>query len=221
MYVNLNKLEESVLNINHLVPLIAIKQNSAGKKVEWLKEYLEESSLSYFKQEGLVKEVKPKNKSEVGYKLLRTTEKANKLLINLSKGEGIDEETEILNDWGVKIYKSRSNGIVRNKQESMRRLQWFKEITEISGNKLATLLASFIQDSFTPDNPKNFTEEFREFKNSNPRAVLSNCWDNICWTAPNDRAVHYTLGDSPLWSYYEDNQGFIENIWKEKGLIEE
>lgn len=221
MYINLETWQKSNLELGDLELLVALKQNSAGKCLEFLNKYLSEVHYSRFKELDLIKEVKAKNKQETLYSRLRLSDKGSKMLISFSFGGGIDEETKILHDWLFKIYKQKENGIVRNRTECQRRLQWFKEITAISGNKLATLIGSYVSDSFIPENQNNFHQEFKEFKNNNPRATLSNCLDNICWKAPNDRAVNYTLGDSPLWDYYIDNEAYIKQMWKDKNLEDE
>lgn len=220
MYINIDLLEKSSLELRDVVLLTAIKQNAAGKKEEFLKSNLLESDLERYTERLFIKLVKGTKKDEGVYKRLRMDEKGSKLLTDLSYEGAPDEQTEILLNWLVNIYKSKSNGIVKNKKEIARRLFWFKTVTAIEGNKLALLLASFVQDSFIPENPKNFAEEFRQFKESNPRAQISNMLDNICYSPESHFDRHYTLDKSPLWRYFEDWKEHIENIWKTNNLIE-
>lgn len=58
----------------------------------------------------------------------------------------------------------------------------------------------------------------QEFKEQNPRMVLSNLVDNIFWTPKNNFARHYNLDDSPLWNYYQDNMEYIEEVWRKNNL---
>jgi len=211
MYLNLSKFLKSDLVPEDILYLTAIKQNAAGKNVEFLSTYLTDSKVAEYENQDFIKTVKGK-KTDSTYFLLRTTDKANKLLAELSYAADVDGETEVLFNWLQSVYKSKPNGIIKNKIETKRRIQWFKSITGISGNYLALLLAEFISDSFVPEND----EKFIDFKKQNPRAVLSNMLDNICWTPRNDRSVHYTLEDSPLYNYYQDNLEHINKVWAEK-----
>jgi len=215
MFINLSLLEKHNLYPSDLTLLTAIKLNSAGKNEEYLNKWLSEDDYKRYEALEYTKLVKPVKKTDGLYKRLRISDKMSKVLNDLScGGEGISEDTEKLANWIFDIYGKKPNGIIRNRKETKRRIQWFSEITSIQQNALATLIASFIQDSYEPEQYATF----KEFKEQNPRAIFSNCCDNICWSPPNDRAVHYTLDDSPLYAYYIQNEEFIKGCWKQNGL---
>jgi len=212
MYINF-KISSSLL-CGDIEKLTAIKQ----KEIEWLSKNLPDTDLRRFEELSLISRVKTKKKNESPLESLRLSDKGKKLLMDLSYEGAPDEQTNILLNWLIQIYKSKKNGIIKNKTECARRLFWWKTITKIEGNKLAVLLSQFVADSFIPENPKNFAEEFREFKENNSRGVISNMLDNICWQADSMFDKHYTLDKSPLYRYYTDNEEFIKNIWRERKL---
>lgn len=212
MYINFNL--SSNLLCGDIEKLTAIKQ----KEIEWLHKYLLPIDLKRFEELNLISRIKCKKGQENSLEVLRLSDKGKKLTVELSYEGAPDEQTDVLLNWLIPIYKSKPNGIVKNKKECGRRLFWFKTVTKIEGNRLAILLGQFVSDSFIPESNKNFSEEFRNFKESNPRGVLSNMLDNICWQPDSMFDKHYTLDKSPLYRYYEDNEQFIQNIWKSKGL---
>lgn len=210
MYININLFDKCGLEMQDIVLLCAINQ----KETSFVETYLTDSSYSHFKKLNLIEHVKQKNKKEHPYASVRTTKEAKELLTKLSYEGAVDNETEIIADWLIKIYKSKNGGIVKNKTEIKRRIQWFKTITQISGNHLASLLQCFIQDTYN----ENDGLSVKEFMEQNNRGVLSNMCDNICFAPTSVFDKHYTLDKSPLWGYYEDNKEYIEELWKNKGL---
>lgn len=210
MYINLSVFKKSQLRFSDLIFLSAINQNQS----EWLLENLTEDVYNRFKGFNLIKHVKAKSKTEHPYISLRVSDSGKKLLSDLSYEGAIDEETEIITDWLISIYKSKNGGIVKNKLETKRRIQWFKTATQIKGNKLASLLQSFIKDTYTDENGLSV----KEFMERNPRGVLSNMLDNVCWNPTSLYDKYKTLDKSPLWQYYSDNEDYINKIWRDKGL---
>lgn len=212
-YINIKLFEKSNLLPSDLVFLAAIK----NKEVEYLIKYLTESDYNRFKTLSLVKHVKVKRKDEHLYMSLRLEKKTEELLINLSFAGAVDEETEILVNWLINVYKSKSGGIIKNKTEIKRKCMWFKTITNITGNKLAVLLQCFIQDTYSEQDGLTV----KEFMEQNPRGVLNNMLDNLFFSPTSVFDKHYTLDKSPLYRYFEDNQEYVEQIWRQKNLIEQ
>lgn len=207
MYINLHKLKH--LHFGDIEILVALKQKETGLLIE----YMTDDHLERFRNLGYLDEVKTK-KGEHIYASLRASKKLKDFLIECSYEGAADEESEKLANWIINVYKSKSGGIVKNKLEIKRRIHWFKTITGISGNRLAILMSCFIQDTY---NEKD-GESVKEFMDRNKRGVLSNMCDVICWNPPNHFARHYTLADSPLYRYYEDNTEYIEKVWESKGI---
>lgn len=204
MYINLQQTVKK-LKRGQLELLIAIKQVN----LEYLLEELTEEDLKYFEGLGFIDRIKAKKKDEHPYTSIRLSPQAKQFLINCSFEGAPDEQTEAIVKWLIPIYKGKSGGIVKNKKEITRRVHWFKTVTGITGNYLAVLLNSFIENTFDPSTG----DTIFEFKEKNPRGVLSNMLDNVCWSPPNMMAKHYTLADSPLFTYYEDNEEYIKDIW--------
>lgn len=212
MYINLSTFTKSQLLFSDLIFLCAISQT----ETTWLIENLTEDIYKRFETLSLIKHIKAKNKKEHFYESLRLSDRGKELLVNLSFEGAPDQETEIITEWLIKIYKSKSGGIVKNKTEIKRRVHWFKTQTQIAGNKLATLLQCFIQDTY--DEQEGLT--VKEFMEENPRGVLSNMLDNVCWNPTSLFDKHKTLDKSPLWQYYEDNKEYVHQVWKSKNLDE-
>lgn len=210
MYINLTVLNKSGLEYSDLIFLAAINQT----ETEFLIENLPDVVYERFKEQNLIKHIKPKNKKEHLYNSLRVSDVGSKLLADLSYEGAVDSETEVIADWLIGIYKSKSGGIVKNKTETKRRIQWFKTATQIRGNKLAVLLQCFMQDTY--NEADGYT--VKEFMERNPRGVLSNMVDNICWMPTSLYDKHKTLDKSPLWQYYEDNLEYVKQIWATKNL---
>lgn len=210
MYINISVLSKSGLEYSDLIFLAAINQI----ETEWLIENFKDSDYERFERLSLIKHIKQKSKKEHLYVSLRLSDEGKQLLVNLSYEGAVDSETDIIADWLINIYKSKSGGIVKNKTETKRRIQWFKTATQIKGNKLAVLLQCFIQDTFNEQDGLTV----KEFMEQNPRGVLSNMLDNVCWSPTSLYDKHKTLDKSPLWQYYEDNTEYINKIWESKNL---
>lgn len=210
MYCNLTVFKNSGLVLSDLIFFCAINQ----VETEWLIENLNEDVYNHFNELSLIKHIKQKSKKEHLYASLRLSDAGKQLLVNLSYEGAIDSETNILADWLINIYKIKSGGIVKNKTEIKRRIQWFKTVTQIQGNKLAALLQCFIQDTYN----EQYGMSVKEFMEQNSRGVLSNMLDNVCWSPTSLYDKYKTLDKSPLWIYYEDNQEYINQIWQKKGL---
>lgn len=210
MYINFKQLGTN-LQRGDLELLCAIKQG----ETEYLITNSWYEALARFKELDFITEVKGKKKDDHPYKALRLTDKAKKLLVSISYEGAIDDEAEALGDWLIALYKRREGGIIKNKIESKRRLQWFKTITGISGNKLALLLKAFLTDTYN----STTGDSIQDFMSSNPRGVLNNMLDNVCWSPDSIWDKHKTLEKSPLYNYYSDNQEYIHKIWKDNNLL--
>ena len=210
MYLNVSVFTKSNLQFSDLVFLAAINQT----ETDWLIENLNEDVYNRFNELSLIKHIKQKSKKEHLYTSLRLSDSGKSLLVNLSYEGAVDSETEVIADWLINIYKAKSGGIVKNKTEIKRRIQWFKTATQIKGNKLAVLLQSFLQDTYNEQDGLTV----KEFMEQNSRGVLSNMLDNVCWNPTSLYDKHKTLDKSPLWQYYEENIEYINKVWESKGL---
>lgn len=210
MYLNISVFTKSNLQFSDLVFLAAINQT----ETDWLIENLNEDVYNRFNELSLIKHIKQKSKKEHLYTSLRISEVGAKFLADISYEGAVDSETEVIADWLINIYKAKSGGIVKNKIEIKRRIQWFKTATQIKGNKLAVLLQSFLQDTYNEQDGLTV----KEFMEQNSRGVLSNMLDNVCWNPTSLYDKHKTLDKSPLWQYYEENIEYINKVWESKGL---
>lgn len=210
MYLNISVFTKSNLQFSDLVFLAAINQT----ETDWLIENLNEDVYRRFSAFSLITHIKQKSKKEHLYTSLRLSDSGKSLLVNLSYEGAVDSETEVIADWLINIYKAKSGGIVKNKTEIKRRIQWFKTVTQIKGNKLAVLLQSFLQDTYNEQDGLTV----KEFMEQNSRGVLSNMLDNICFSPTSVFDKHKTLDKSPLYIYYEDNKEYINQVWLNKGL---
>ena len=210
MYLNISVFTKSNLQFSDLVFLAAINQT----ETDWLIENLNEDVYNRFNELSLIKHIKQKSNKEHLYTSLRISEVGAKFLADISYEGAVDSETEVIADWLINIYKAKSGGIVKNKTETKRRIQWCKTVTQIKGNKLAVLLQCFLQDTYNEQDGLTV----KEFMEQNSRGVLSNMLDNVCFNPTSVFDKHKTLDKSPLWQYYEENIEYINKVWESKGL---
>lgn len=204
MYINIEVYKNSGLEYSDLIFLAGIKQI----KPEIL-ETLTDDIISRFKALELVTSIKGKRGEDERLKI-RLSEKGKEFMIKLSYEGSADEETEKIKDWIISVYKNKDGGIVKNKTELGRRIQWFKTVTNIQGNFLAVLIQCAMQDTYN----NSCGQTFYEYKKDNPRAMLSNLAENLFFTPESVFDKHKTLDKSPLYTYYEDNKDYVQEVWK-------
>lgn len=193
-----------------------IHQNSNTKEdtTDMVATYLTDEFKKFLEENEYSKNLKNKKLNDI--ERIRLTKKGRKLLNDLQKRGSFEKEDEVIAEWIEGVYKKRDNYVKSNLTELKRRVQWFREETGINRNKLATLVQLFLNDTFIQDEDKRepFEKQYREFKQENPRAVLSLKAENIMWTPPDRYAKYYQLEDSPLYQYYLENEEYVEKHWK-------
>lgn len=216
MYINFELLFNKNIHSAELLCLQAIHQQKSEELEEVIKLLICDDYLKRFKEEGLVTVVKGKS-SESELKKLRTTPKGRDLLLSLQKKQEWDEDDEKVIEWLLSVYNKKPNYVKGNNTEAKRRTHWFKMETGIVKNYLTKLIYCFINDSFVddPKDKRGFSIKFSEFKQENPRAVLSNKIENIFWTPKDNFARYYDLEYSPLWKYYNENKEYINKKWED------
>lgn len=199
MYINFNQFRKLKLTEEFVFFLLAVKSED--------KEYIENfNDKQKSLEEGYIKQIKSGD--------YRLDKKGKEVLNKLSKSDAITPETEKLAEWIANYYKNKKGGIVRNKAELKRRLQWYSDETGVTNNSLAIKIACFINDTY--DQSSGLTLE--EFKEQNPRMQLSVIAENLFFTPRNHFARHYNLDDSPLYQYYLEHTKHIEEQWKKNGI---
>jgi hypothetical protein len=207
-YLNFNTFHKHNLLPEDLYYLLAVKQIEK----EQLKN-IPIDVIERFEALGIITMVKGKKGDSEASKI-RLNDKGKDLAVKLSFEGSPDEETEIIANWLINTYKDKKGGIVKNKTEIRRRIMWFKTITDIRENRLAVLLQCFLSDCFNEDDGLSV----KEFMEQNPRGVLSNMLDNVFFSPTSVFDKHKTLDKSPLYTYYEDNKEYVNQIWESKGL---
>lgn len=207
MFINfkvLKNLKNYSLDENSLYLLCAINQVEEQEVIDL---YYDDKLIKEWLSLGFIKELK-----KGGY---RIDKKGRELLKRLSSSVDIEQETHTIVDWLVNVYKGKPGGIIKNKTETKRRCQWFSDNTGLTRNKLALLLQSFMLDTYNPESGLTIEQYGKE----NPRMVLSNMLDNVFWKPPNNFARNYTLDNSPLYTYLENNYEFVEEIWRNNKVV--
>lgn len=203
MYANFNILDKFLkeFKLEDLFFILAVKQQDQ-ENIEEYRGYNQSKLLD-------LKYLKTIKNGE-----LRLDKKGTEFLRDLGKSDKISEDTEKLSLWLIELYKGREDGIVKNKQEVRRRAQWFSDETGIFQNRLAVLLQCFMQDCYTKESGLTI----QEFKEQNPRMCMNNMLDNLFFKPETVFDKHYTLAKSPLNNYFEDNQQYIEEVWRKNNL---
>ena len=195
--MNLDVFFKSKITAEEFILLSVIQQNSNGSQRERLLELDSDySSISEY-----VKFVNRKNKTQTLHDLVRLDKKGNKLLVDLFTYSP-DEDTEKIISWMEVTYKAMGK-FMRNREESFRRCAWFSVASGINKNKLAMLIQTFMQNVY---NPEVHGDNFYEAKKENPHLILNNMIENAFWTPKDLFAKHYNLDDSPLYSFYLENE---------------
>lgn len=203
MYINFIVLEKFLKkgwSLEDFLYLCAVKNQDKENSEKY------GASKEKFIEEGYVKLLK---KGEE-----RLDKKGTDFLNKLGKSDKITPETEKLSEWIANYYKNKKGGIVRSLPNIKRRCQSFCDETGFYGNKTAILIYCFINDSY--DKESGLTIE--EFKEQNPRMVLSYMAENIFYSPPSHFSKHFNLDDSPLYQYYLNNKKYIEQQWKKNGV---
>jgi len=197
-----------------VMQLIHQNERSDEDTTDMIARYITDEFKKFLEENGYSKNLKNKKLNDI--ERIRLTKKGRKLLNDLQKRGSFKKEDEVIAEWIEGVYKKRDNYVKSNLTELKRRVQWFREETGIDRNRLATLVKCFLDDTFIQDDDigKNFNEQFKEFKQSNPRAVLSLKAENIMWTPPDRYAKYYQLENSPLYQYYLENEEYVEKHWK-------
>lgn len=210
MYVNFEVFRQRGLQEKDIFILCAIKAKDL--------EHLNGIDNSYFKEGSSIfqylKFIKKKTKDQPDTEVVRLNPKGEKLLKDISSSSKITEETKAIGEWLISYYKQRDGGIVKNKAETLRRIQWFTDYTGVTKNHLAVLLKCFISDTYRESSGLSLDE----FKKENPRMQLSNIADDIFWKPRNLFSKHYNIDDSPLGIYLEEFRDYVEEQFKKHGL---
>ena len=203
--MNLDVFFKSKITAEDFVLLSVVQQNSNGSQRERLLELDSDySSISEY-----VKFVNRKNKTQTLHDLVRLDKKGSKLLVDLFTYSP-SEDTEKIISWIEITYKSMGK-FIKNRKEACRRCEFFSKSTGIEKNKLAFLLQTFMQNVYNPD---IHGDNFREAKKQNPNLILSNQVENIFWQKENIFSKHYSLDNSPLYTFYLDNEEFFNTHFK-------
>ena len=203
--MNLDVFFKSKITAENFILLSVIQQNSNGGQ----RERLLELDSDYSSVSEYVKFVNRKNKTQTLHDLVRLDKKGSKLLVDLFTYSP-SEDTEKIISWIETTYKSMGK-FIKNRKEACRRCEFFSKSTGIEKNKLAFLLQTFMQNVYNPD---IHGDNFREAKKQNPNLVLSNQVENIFWTPRDIFSKHYSLDNSPLYTFYLDNEEFFDTHFK-------
>ena len=203
--MNLDVFFKSKITAEEFILLSVIQQNSNGSQ----RERLLELDSDYSSVSEYVKFVKAKNKTQSIHELIRLDKKGSKLLVDLFTYSP-SEDTEKIISWIETTYKSMGK-FIKNRKEACRRCEFFSKSTGIEKNKLAFLLQTFMQNVYNPD---IHGDNFIEAKKQNPNLVLSNQVENIFWQKENVFSKHYSLDNSPLYTFYLDNEEFFDIHFK-------
>ena len=203
--MNLDVFFKSKITAEEFILLSVIQQNSNGSQ----RERLLELDSDYSSVSEYVKFVKAKNKTQSIHELIRLDKKGSKLLVDLFTYSP-SEDTEKIISWIETTYKSMGK-FIKNRKEACRRCEFFSKSTGIEKNKLAFLLQTFMQNVYNPD---IHGDNFIEAKKQNPNLILSNQVENIFWQKENVFSKHYSLDNSPLYTFYLDNEEFFDIHFK-------
>lgn len=200
MYLNFNLLAARKITPDYILLLQAIRQ----KEAKWLEENCQIGMLKAMEEEGDITFIKPKNKQQSIFEIVRTTDKANKLLTDVQRPLK-DPNLLILLDWLVNIYKQRGKEI-GNTKRILENLEKFQQETEIKNNSLAYLFKDFLESEYVEEN-SNVLEYVLHY----PRKVALRGNNNIAYI------MDWQLEDSWLYKHYLSKEEYFKKEFKRIG----
>lgn len=196
MYVNFQLLREKKLKIKTITDLTAIRQNKLEDLSEYLSSELNMDDLRVLGELGYITYIKAKNKSQNAYHLVRITEKAQKLLDDISIPLISNGDLEML-DYLINMYS--------NHEDSERTIGNKKKIAKyisIMRNTLGLTLHQFyyLSEYFLSEYPYTKVLEY-VFFNSNKNRYGK---------------FEHNMEDSPLYQFYDTKKKDVEYYWSQK-----
>lgn len=144
MYINFKILENSQLDLDDYLLLHAVRQNRTEDLGDYIEKTWGEGKIWYLEQKDLVTFVKPKNKSQNKCHTVRINKKGESLLEDLDTPEVSDDDIKLF-DWLEGIYKDQDK-MIGNRKKTKLYIALFRVNSQISKNKLAHLIYTFITD---------------------------------------------------------------------------
>lgn len=196
MYINFKLLREKGIEIKTITDLIAVKQNKTEDLSEYLSQELNTGDLKALEELGYITYRKAKNKSENAYNLARTTDKANKLLEDVSIPEVTQGDLQML-DYLIQMYL--------NNEDTERSIGNKKKVAKyiaIMRNSIGLTLHQFyyLCEYFLAEYPFTKVLEYIFFNsNKNRYGKFEN-----------------NLEDSPLYQFYDTKKKEVEWYWAQK-----
>jgi len=197
MYINYKILESKQLTLKEFAILQLIKQN----KTEDLSAQIEEQCIDTtiienLAEKGYIEYIKPKNKSENQWKLLRASKKGVQVLEDIDTPACTDEVLK-MRDYLVEMYL--------NHEDTERTI----------GNKKSIAIYISILQHHLAINIYQFYYLCEYFLSEYP---YTKKLENIFWDKNKHRYKEFknNIEDSTIFQFYEEHKEDIENYWKQK-----
>lgn len=191
-YVNDNMVHAKGYNINQVALIQLIKQNRVENKEDSIAMYITDEWLEGFENEGIIKYVKKKKKSDSDFSVMRLTKKGEELLEVFETPEitpGDDDMFNYLVDMYLKDEEDRSIG---NKKKTRMYCAIFRQKLSLSLHEMYWLCYQFLEDY-----PYTKRLEYVFFNsNKNRYGKFSN-----------------NLEDSPLYQFLDQHRAKVEAVW--------
>lgn len=187
MYLNVKLIEKKKFTLTEVIVMQVLKQNRSEDLEDTLALYFTDDIIERFENEGLLKQVKKKRKTDSEFSVMRLTTKGNKLLEELLTPE-VEEQDKKVADWLSEYYKQAGKE-VGNKKRLERHIRDFRVQSGIEKNNLIKLCTHFLQENEDKSNKLEF----------------------VFYYAKTVYATKFNLYDSWLYSHYLKNQDYFDN----------
>lgn len=193
MYINSRILESSGIKVGEIGVLYLISQNSSEDNSILIEKELPEEELKKLFDRGLVEFIKPKNKSQNKYELVRVSKKCRESL-RLVKIPDIEEGDEKMYNYLCNKYLDNEDEdrTIGNKKKTLQYCAIFRKYNNLSLHQMYYLCMYFLDThKYTKILERIFFDP-----NKNRYGKFEN-----------------NMEDSPLYQYLDENRERMEEIW--------
>ncbi len=189
MYINFKVLNSSLLHVEDIVFLLAIKQ----RETEFLIETYWKESYDRLEARSFIEYIKSIKKSDHRYTGLRLSKAGKNFLEAIGEAEATEEDKKVC-EWLKSHYKKIGKDI-GNGAKTLRHIRDFRIKSGIEKNNLIKLMLAFLND-----------EE---------NMMYNNVLEYAFYKAPTAFETRFNLEESRLYKYYIKREAYFKSQFEE------
>lgn len=189
MYINFKVLQDTLLQVEDIVYLVAIKQ----RETEFLIETYWRDTYDRLEGRSLIEYIKTTKKGDHQYAGLRLSKAGKNVLAALEEAEATEEDKKVY-EWLKSHYKKIGKD-VGNGAKTLRHIRDFRIKSGIEKNNLIKLMLAFLNDE---DN-----------------MMYNNVLEYAFYKAPTAFETRFNLEESRLYKYYIKREAYFKSQFEE------